>query len=603
MPLTSDGIEVSVETSLPSASTKYRNKIVCVNGVGANPDRFYLCLWNGTAYEWIELGVGGVNTSETGRSTTVSVAASDASNKSREQADYTCDGVADEVQIQAALDDLTVGGKVLLSEGTFKTDNPIVIDDNEMIEGMGDGTIIQPQANMTGVIINANRTGANYFMRLNCFAIDGNGKTCDGVNWVTDSATPTSHSKITELHIYNCDGNGIYTQFCREIHIKNNQIGDFFKTANTGDGIKLEGQYDMMVESNQMIQNGGHGINLYKGVAASAHTGIVNDNYCAHNGGNGIYTFDHDSLTLGDNVCEQNTGDGIYVNGGNSSVVGNKVGGNSGHGIVVDDHNLCTITGNVIQNHVGVGKWNLSLQAGFVTVDGNDIENGYGGVLFLNTIGMVVSGNRIRGTTNNETIRISGTTGDENLIEGNVISNSATYGIEVRANNDGNTIINNKFSGNASGNLNDLAENTRVNTLVIPVPNPDGNIGDVPAKVLTDGADTTHRVLLPIPDDFHEVVTAAAVVVPGGTGNFRRSVTTDFGVRGASEDYNEHSDNIAVGVVAVTQNENENIDISDALTGVGARDNVGIAFTREGVDAADTVGADCYFTAIELRYV
>jgi len=54
------------------------------------------------------------------RGATFVVAASDATARSQAHADYVCDGVNDEVQIQAAIDALpAAGGRVLLSEGTF----------------------------------------------------------------------------------------------------------------------------------------------------------------------------------------------------------------------------------------------------------------------------------------------------------------------------------------------------------------------------------------------------------------------------------------------------------------------------------------------------
>ena len=53
---------------------------------------------------------------------TIFVAASDASANVRAvtSSTYLCDGTADDVQIQAAIDALsTSGGKIVLSEGTF----------------------------------------------------------------------------------------------------------------------------------------------------------------------------------------------------------------------------------------------------------------------------------------------------------------------------------------------------------------------------------------------------------------------------------------------------------------------------------------------------
>lgn len=71
------------------------------------------------------------------------VAANDAPADVKAQADYVCDGTADDVQIQAALDALT-GGTVLLSTGTFTlaATATITIGANERLIGSGNATII-----------------------------------------------------------------------------------------------------------------------------------------------------------------------------------------------------------------------------------------------------------------------------------------------------------------------------------------------------------------------------------------------------------------------------------------------------------------------------
>ncbi len=76
------------------------------------------------------------------RVATVHVAASNAEQISQTESDFLCDGTADDVEIQAALDSLpTTGGKVFLSEGTFTLSAQIArtIDDVQ-IEGSGAGT-------------------------------------------------------------------------------------------------------------------------------------------------------------------------------------------------------------------------------------------------------------------------------------------------------------------------------------------------------------------------------------------------------------------------------------------------------------------------------
>ena len=87
------------------------------------------------------------------RSATLVVAASDSPTKSKAQADYVCDGTADDVQIQAAIDALpAAGGTVKLSEGTFTiaigqtygtADCGVVVDRSDVtLSGEGDSTVI-----------------------------------------------------------------------------------------------------------------------------------------------------------------------------------------------------------------------------------------------------------------------------------------------------------------------------------------------------------------------------------------------------------------------------------------------------------------------------
>lgn len=70
---------------------------------------------------------------------TVVVAASDSLNKAA--ANYVCDGVADDVEIQAAINALPAGGgKVVLLEGIYNVNNRIDLCSNAVLEGSGWGT-------------------------------------------------------------------------------------------------------------------------------------------------------------------------------------------------------------------------------------------------------------------------------------------------------------------------------------------------------------------------------------------------------------------------------------------------------------------------------
>ncbi|MBU0572194.1 hypothetical protein KKH23_03295 [Patescibacteria group bacterium] len=70
------------------------------------------------------------------------VTASDASTLAKQQADYVCDGTADEVEIQAAIDALPAGGgTICLLGGNFYTSDIITLRSNLCIDGLGSSCI------------------------------------------------------------------------------------------------------------------------------------------------------------------------------------------------------------------------------------------------------------------------------------------------------------------------------------------------------------------------------------------------------------------------------------------------------------------------------
>ena len=79
----------------------------------------------------------------------ITVAASNASSQSKSHADFVCGGASDQKVINQAIAALPagVGGGVLLTEGSFKIDGPIVLDaDYLTLGGAGYGTYIYPQS-------------------------------------------------------------------------------------------------------------------------------------------------------------------------------------------------------------------------------------------------------------------------------------------------------------------------------------------------------------------------------------------------------------------------------------------------------------------------
>ncbi len=81
------------------------------------------------------------------RAASLMIAASDAPEKAQSQADYVCDGTADDVEIQAAVDALaaTGGGEIRLSSGTFTLATKVDMEDDINLVGMGHSTVVDNQ--------------------------------------------------------------------------------------------------------------------------------------------------------------------------------------------------------------------------------------------------------------------------------------------------------------------------------------------------------------------------------------------------------------------------------------------------------------------------
>lgn len=130
-------------------------------------------IWSGTALTVDDAGLAGDSSAKpltdgTGTVTgkvpgvggTLKVCASNA--KFTTGCDLSCDGTADNVQIQAAIDALpATGGSVVLSDGTFNISTTLFTQFGLWLSGQGPGTIIKAAAGATGSsIIEAKNDGA-----------------------------------------------------------------------------------------------------------------------------------------------------------------------------------------------------------------------------------------------------------------------------------------------------------------------------------------------------------------------------------------------------------------------------------------------------------
>lgn len=203
-----------------------------------------------------------LNSIAKGRTATVIVAASNANNNSKDGADYICDGINDEAEINAALADLPAyGGKIVLSEGIFNIASSILVhNDNAMIIGAGTGqrlgatqtgvgTKLQAVSGVTTAIIQVQRAANDrpvYGVLLRDFTVDGGtiGSGIDGILY------RSNRGHIDHVHVHKCTGNGI-------------RILGYSPPANWD-------TYDTIVTFSQMADNIAAGI-LFDADAADDH--------------------------------------------------------------------------------------------------------------------------------------------------------------------------------------------------------------------------------------------------------------------------------------------------------------------------------------------
>ena len=133
-----------------------------------------------------------VSAAESANPATLTVAASDSTELSKNQADYVCDGVDDHAEIQAALAALPDGGNVVLMDGTFNCGGVIAPPAGTTLSGQG------PDATSL-VFTNDGRINVDQeYVTLDGFSVEGSGYS-SGVKWLGVLTIRASHAKIHNI--------------------------------------------------------------------------------------------------------------------------------------------------------------------------------------------------------------------------------------------------------------------------------------------------------------------------------------------------------------------------------------------------------------------
>lgn len=346
------------------------------------------------------------------RGFTYVIAASD--SRDNTGADATCDGTADDVEIQAGIDAVATagGGTVMLLDGTYEIDTSITLKSYVNLVGQGRGTQLT-RSDSTVFFTNGAQVDS---MKISDMRIDGNEQTGEAINnptgvfvsctfenlWVDDftggkfinTETKTNYCGFKNIHLNNCDAFGsVYNQNVLDAIYFNMATQT---AASSSVPFELSGLGNIMtnchIDASNVVST------TYGVISANTESKINNCHF---------------------SDLASNT-DGITVNGDYCTIEGNtfKDCDTGGDIIQVNNGSYCIINGNVIENG--------TVTSGYAITDGsNEAHNIY-------------SNNIIQTTAYGMNIQAA-----HSSVSGNTVYCTGDYGLLIRGdyqNVTGNTI-------------------------------------------------------------------------------------------------------------------------------------------------------------------
>jgi len=391
------------------------------------------------------------------------VAAADASDKHKNQADYICDGTADDVEINAALSQVGAagGGTVFLTAGSFTLADTIKIPSDVILTGegtatkltfdtsVGDKTMITNDCDYT--FAQRHPTG-NKNITVREMYIDGDkdnrGGGADSI-WTVGFNT-VENLTIENLTIENGWTVGIRTEFCTYVTIANNRIHN---SGDDGIGINEE-TFNCSCYGNRItdagkggksygapngieVQDGSRDVTVSANVIENCDTDGIQ--VSTHTGKDGCINVSIDANTM------RNCENGVFVKGLSGTpqiavtVANNQIIGTTDaslYGLQAAYTEDIVFVGNTINNRVNAGRLaNSNLR----TIISNNIfhctleaGNDEKGFMFSGTVTDVRFAGNILKNYGWKGLEISGTIGNMHVVNNHIIGCTNSSGVCVR---------------------------------------------------------------------------------------------------------------------------------------------------------------------------
>jgi len=218
------------------------------------------------------------------RAATLIVAASDSLHPN--MADYVCDSVDDQVEINAAINACgSRGGLVLLLDGNYSISGTIILKPFVSLQGISslDSTHINLVAGSNCDMIAFTPTADEQgWIDLKKFSLDGNSAgqaSGHGIHFVLNGAFKIYDPVIERVFVKDCKQHGIYVEDAKALVIR-----DVFVEYNDGDGADITAN-PFFLYNIYAAWNGGNGIKT----AGTSYASVAHGIYAAVNTGYGMF--------------------------------------------------------------------------------------------------------------------------------------------------------------------------------------------------------------------------------------------------------------------------------------------------------------------------
>ena len=336
----------------------------------------------------------------TDRTVTYVVAASNAPALEKTQADYRCDGTADNVEIQAAITTCNGKGLVKLTEGTYYIAAAITCSNGVSIEGVPKSTILKTvSGNRTFDLSDKHDIAFKDLIFFGDYTISATGS-------FAFLATSTCYNiSFKDIEVYDFGESGFKLYSGHDIKIENCYVHDL--PANKY-GISFYGdedQYNIWIKNCYVKTVGSGGIFFSADTSGKMNHDIwVVNNLLDGCGTDGIWiggldssSFNYNIHILGNTCLNCTNNDGILAqNIYDSEIIGNICKGNAGDGLAIGGlgrSNHTIVKGNIFTDNDGRGIFDGGALNTYMSYIGNILtDNGMGNTITLG-IGTIVQDN------------------------------------------------------------------------------------------------------------------------------------------------------------------------------------------------------------------